>query len=377
MIWEAAARILTGMSEHSESAPSDAPVSRADARRRAESVAPAAASRKGADISRALERHDRRIGWMDLLRGLAILLVILHHSTQIVVYRIGEVPGFFEFLSAFFAPFRMPMLMFLSGLLVAGSLKAPTGPYIWGKVRRIVWPIIVWTLVYAAAEFVADPSQAKYMPWELGFWNTYLWFMQFVFAYYIIALVLRVVPAWVMVVVPFVVMFLIPGELELLQRFFYLMPFFFLGAFIEKHWDQYAKLLSVPVAAVLSIIPIGVALYSGFVEALWYEPWSALPAMLGILILVRLTATVPDAGWLRPVRFVGRYSLIYYVSHYPVFAALGWLAMKAGITNPGLGLVVIFAVTVAISTAFALLGRRMPVKLLFELPKRLWPAKRS
>lgn len=312
---------------------------------------------------------------MDLLRGLAILLVILHHSTQIVTYRIGEVPGFFEFLSAFFAPFRMPMLMFLSGLLVAGSLHAPTGKYVWGKVRRIVWPIIVWTVVYAAAEFVADPAQAKYMPWELGFWNTYLWFMQFVFAYYIIALLLRWIPAWVMVAVPFVLMFLIPADLELLQRFFYLMPFFFLGAFVEKHWDQYARVLSLPLALVLSVIPLGVALYSGLVDALWYEPLSALPAMLGIVILVRLTAAAPEARWLAPVRFVGRHSLIYYVSHYPVFAALGWLAMKAGIENPGLGLVVIFTATVAIATAFAVIGTRMPFSLLFELPRRMWPAR--
>ncbi len=350
------------MSEHTESLPSAAPVRRA-------------VDRRGVDISRALDRHDRRIGWMDLLRGLSILLVILHHSTQIVDYRIGEVPAFFEFLSAFFAPYRMPMLMFLSGLLVAGSLKTPTGPYIWGKVRRILWPVVVWTLVYAASERIV--GQGDYMPWELGFWNTYLWFMQFIFAYYLLALLIRWIPAWVMVAVPFVVMFLIPAELELLQRFFYLMPFFFLGAFIEKHWDQYARLLSVPLAAVLSVIPLGVALYSGFVDALWYEPWSALPAILGILILVRLTAVVPDAGWLAPVRFVGRYSLIYYVAHYPVFAALGWLAMKAGITNPGIGLVVIFTATVAISTGFALLGRRMPVKLLFELPKRPWPARRT
>src|SRR5690606_31224210 len=130
------------------------------------------------------------------------------------------------------------------------------------------------------------------------------------FAYYIIALLIRWIPAWVLIAVPFVVMFLIPGELELLQRFFYLMPFFFLGAFIEKHWDQYAKWLSVPLAAVLSIIPIGVALYSGFIEPLWYAPLSALPAMLGILILVSLTAIAPDARWLAPVRYVARYSLI-------------------------------------------------------------------
>ncbi|MFD5214961.1 acyltransferase family protein [Microbacterium sp. NPDC058345] len=383
------------MSEHRETVPSDAPISRAEARRVAEArrssesktgatapVADETTARRGADISRALERHDRRIGWMDLLRGLSILLVVLHHSTQIVAYRIDEVPAFFEFLSAFFAPFRMPMLMFLSGLLVAGSLKAPTGPYIWGKVRRIVWPIIVWTLVYAISERIV--GQGDYMPWELGFWNTYLWFMQFIFAYYIIALLIRWVPVWAMVAVPFVAMFLIPTELDLLQRFFYLMPFFFLGAFIEKHWDQYARVLDVRLAWSLLVIPVAIAVYSGLDDrwardsgadggGLWYHPAWAAPAMLGILILVRLTASAADVRWLAPVRFVGRYSLIYYVSHYPVFAALGWLAMKAGISNPGVGLVAVFTVTVAISTAFALLGRRMPASLLFELPKRIWP----
>jgi fucose 4-O-acetylase-like acetyltransferase len=372
------------MSEHTDSASSPAPATRAEARRRTDR------SSGSGDISRALDRHDRRIGWMDLLRGLSILLVILHHSTQIVAARVDDVPEFFYFVSAFFAPFRMPMLMFLSGLLVAGSLHAPTGKYVWGKVRRIVWPIVVWTFVYAAGQYLV--GKGEFMPWDLGFWNTYLWFMQFIFAYYIIALLMKWVPIWVLFAVPFALMFVImfaAPELELLQRFFYLMPFFFLGAFIEKHWDQFARVLNVRLATVLAVIPLGVALYSGLDDiwaraagvkgggGLWYDPWSALPAMLGILILVRLTAAAPEAGWLAPVRFVGRYSLIYYVAHYPVFAALGWLAVKLGITNSVVALLIVFVVTVGVATVFALLGRRMPVSLLFELPRRLGPAKKT
>lgn len=354
------------MSEHSEPAHSSVPRTRGEARRKVEG---------GADISRALDRHDRRIGWMDLLRGSSILLVILLHSTEIVSARVGEVPDVFEFISNFFAPFRMPMLMFLSGLLVAGSLHAPVGKYVWGKVRRIVWPIVVWTFVYAAGQYMV--GKGEFMPWQLGFWVTYLWFMQFIFAYYILALLMKWVPIWVLFGIPFVVMFIIPEEFELLRKFFYLMPFFFLGAFIEKHWDQFATRLSVRWAAVLSVIPIGLGLYSALIDPLWYEPLSVVPALLGIMILVRLTAVTPDVRWLAPVRFVGQYSLIYYVSHYPVFAALGYLAVKAGITNSGLALVVVFVVTVGVATVFALLGRRMPVSLLFELPRRLWPAKKA
>jgi surface polysaccharide O-acyltransferase-like enzyme len=319
---------------------------------------------------------------MDALRGLAILLVILHHSTQTVEYRIGDLPEFFVFLSDFFAPFRMPMLMFLSGLLVAGSLKRPAGEYIWGKIRRILWPIVVWTVIYGGMEFVVDGALS------IDVLNTYLWFMQFVLAYYLVALLTRWVPVWVFVVAPLIGAFLVTDpEWELLQRFLYLMPFFFLGAFIEKHWDRYATLLNVRVAALLTVIPLAMAIYSGIDGqialaegrdgGLWYQPWAAVPAMIGILILVRVAATLPDVRWLSPVRFVGRYSLIYYTSHYPVFAALGWLAAKAGLTQPTVALIIIFSATVAISTVLALLGRRMPVSLLFELPKRLWPARRS
>ncbi|GAB3599384.1 acyltransferase family protein [Microbacterium tumbae] len=339
-----------------------------------------AATRRGGDIRNALERHSRRIGWMDVLRGLSILLVILHHSTQTVEYRIGDLPEAFVFLSDFFAPFRMPMLMFLSGLLVAGSLKRPAGEYVWGKIRRILWPIVVWTLVYAAMEFVVDGA------FSLDLFNTYLWFMQFVLAYYLIALLIRWIPIWVLIVLPLAGAFAVtdPG-LELLQRFLYLMPFFFLGAFIEKHWDRYASLLGVRTAAVLAVVPLAIAVYSGVDGqlaaadgrdgGLWYQPLAAIPAMLGILILVRVAATIPDVRWLAPARFVGRYSLIYYTSHYPVFAALGWLAAKAGLAQPTVALVVIFLATVAISSVLALLGRRMPVSLLFELPRRLWPAR--
>jgi fucose 4-O-acetylase-like acetyltransferase len=349
--------------------------------------AEAAASRRG-DIRNALERHNRRIGWMDVLRGLAILLVILHHSTQIVEYRVGELPEFFTFVSAFFAPFRMPMLMFLSGLLVAGSLTRPTGEYVWGKVRRILWPIVVWTLIYNAMQFVVDGGGFDVL--SLEFWNSYLWFMQFVLAYYLIALLIRWLPVWMLIVLPLAGAFLVTDpDLELLQRFLYLMPFFFLGALIEKYWDQYASGLSVRWAAILCVIPLAIAVYSGLDDlwarnagdesggGLWYTPWAAVPAMLGILILVRVAAIIPELRWLAPVRFVGRYSLIYYTSHYPVFAALGWLAAKAGLAQPTVALIVIFLATVAVATVFALLGRRMPVSLLFELPKRLAPARKT
>ncbi|MEX1080260.1 MAG: acyltransferase [Homoserinimonas sp.] len=321
-------------------------------------------ARAASSAVHALDRRGARIDWMDLLRGLAILLVILHHSTQIVSARIDEVPESLTFLSNFFAPFRMPTLMFLSGLLVATSLKRPAGTYIWGKVRRIGWPILVWTIIYVTASGGSD-----FAWYEPSFWATYLWFLQFIAAYYLIALLTRWVPVWAFVVLPFIGMFLLPMD-SLEQRFLYLMPFFFLGALIERYWAQYAGILSTRWAAVLAIVPIAVAVYSGVVTPLWYHPLAAVPAMVGILILVRLASVIPEVGWLRPIRFIGKYSLIFYCVHYPVFAGLGRLAERAGVTDPLVGLVGIFTLTLLVCFGFAYVGRRLPFSLLFELPRR-------
>lgn len=335
--------------------------------------AEAASARAGSPATDALDRTAKRLGWMDAVRGLAIVLVILHHSTQGVEHSVDDLPAVFDFLSEFFAPFRMPMLMFLSGLLVAGSLKRPPGEYAWGKVRRIGWPIVVWTFVYAAAEFVGS-GEFDAMPWQPEFWNSYLWFMQFVLAYYLIALLTRWIPVWVLVLLPFAGVFLLPAE-TLGQRFLYLMPFFFLGAFLEQHWRRFVTLLTTPMAIALAAVPLAMALFSALYLPLWYQPLAALPALFGIAVLARLAVHIPDVRWLGPLRFVGRYSLIFYCVHYPVYATLSILAERVGITDPTIALIVVFLVTLAVSTGFALIGRFLPFSLLFELPRRLWPAR--
>lgn len=341
-----------------------------------------AAARPTSRAHAALDRSTKRLGWMDTLRGLSILLVILHHSTQIVVNAYeqadGAVPPVLEpfvFVSNFFAPFRMPMLMFLSGLLISGSLKRPAGQYVWGKLRRILWPIIVWTAVYNLA-FVAGGGELPGMPWEWAYWNTYLWFMQFILAYYLVALLTKWIPAWVFVLLGLVCAFAVPAEV-VDERFFYLLPFFFLGAFIEGFWERFVAAITVPVAIALTAIPLALGLISALWIPLWYEPLAAVPGLLGILALARVAVYIPDAGWLRPVRFVGRYSLIYYVVHYPAYAAIFNVAERVGVTQPALVLPVVFLVTVAVSTGFALIGRYMPFSLLFELPRRLWPSRRQ
>ena len=74
-----------------------------------------------------------RLGWMDFARGLCILLVILMHATGTVEAAGLEPPAGLTLFNQALEPFRMPLLMFLSGMLLSKSLDKP--PAIRMKIR--------------------------------------------------------------------------------------------------------------------------------------------------------------------------------------------------------------------------------------------------
>ena len=74
-----------------------------------------------------------RFAWMDLLRGSAIFMLILYHASAIASLYGRDLPRWLVIFNEFFLPFRMPTLMFLSGMLLSGSLRKPLVQYYWGK----------------------------------------------------------------------------------------------------------------------------------------------------------------------------------------------------------------------------------------------------
>ncbi|RHZ90307.1 acyltransferase, partial [Cereibacter sphaeroides] len=79
---------------------------------------------------------------MDFLRGLSVLLVVVLHANTANIG--GETVGWWAEVNRHLTPFRMPLLMFMSGMLLYRSLAKPLPVYIWGKFAAIAWPLAVW-----------------------------------------------------------------------------------------------------------------------------------------------------------------------------------------------------------------------------------------
>lgn len=302
-----------------------------------------------------------RFEWMDTLRGTAILLMLLWHATSIPTLTSGiPIPAPLLALNDFFLPFRMPTLMFLSGMLLARSLRKPLPEYYWGKARLLLWPYLVWV---AVIRLIDDSAWMLVHP-TTYIATAYLWFLFYVSVYYAIAPLVVRMPRW-LVPLAFLAGSAVVEQWQF-HRLLYFAFFFFSGHFASAFSAQMESMLRRrAIVWTFGLVAMSLGLVSATTNIAYvpyFAPMSLTGILVGIRIAQRLTSKVTA-----PVRAVGRTSIIYYTSHYPVMVTVLSLALAIGITYPGVSLVLLAS---GILTG-ALLSRYRsvrPITWLFEAP---------
>lgn len=260
---------------------------------------------------------------MDLLRGGAILLVIAHHLRLVQQAWDGAAPWAMVELSEALAPFRMPTLLFASGLLLARSLEKPAGRFLAGKVRGLLWPWLLWSAV-----------MLPILGWDHGtrplWWinGMYTWFLVALFLYYLVGLLARrIPPGWIALasVVAWTAMPLLGIEHNVAglrpDKFVYYAVFFFAGAALRHVLAQRTIPLAVLLPALL--LTAGWALHAARIDT---EP--SVPVVTQVVVLLAVLAAtglaqrLPRTRLARPVEWLGRNSIIAYLVHLPVIELL-------------------------------------------------------
>ncbi len=150
-------------------------------------------------------RTQDRLPWLDVAKGVCILLVVLHH---VVSKYIGVVlPPELQWvaqgwigLSMALKPLRMPVFFVISGFFAAAAIHRP-----WRLVaRRATSPYylyVVWLLIYAVfyrIETSTDANRTDDLPdlvSELLWAETSMWFLYALGVYFAVAKLLRHFPA--------------------------------------------------------------------------------------------------------------------------------------------------------------------------------------
>jgi fucose 4-O-acetylase-like acetyltransferase len=95
---------------------------------------------RGGDVS-------GRIPWLDLARGLGVVLVVAGHAERgLVAAGIATGAAWHAFDLALYT-FHMPLFMVLAGLNVPASLRRGAREFLRAKLWTIAWPYLLWSLV--------------------------------------------------------------------------------------------------------------------------------------------------------------------------------------------------------------------------------------
>lgn len=88
----------------------------------------------------------QRHAWVDIAKGISIILVVMMHSTYGVGFDTGRA-GFMHYVLAFATPFRMPEFFLVSGLFLGAVIARPWGWFADRRVVHYLYFYVLWAVI--------------------------------------------------------------------------------------------------------------------------------------------------------------------------------------------------------------------------------------
>lgn len=313
-----------------------------------------------------------RITWMDTLRGAAMLLLLFWHAAAIPGFFGWVMPEWLYLLNEVFLPWRMPTLMFLSGLLLAHSLRKRLGAYYVGKARAILWPYLIWAAVHIITSPDFEGSILAPRSWVA---TGYLWFIFYLLLFYCVAPLVTKLPWWL--TLPAFAAGAFFFDFSLFQQPCYFAVFFFAAYYLRAHMDWFASMprrwlaIGLVTSAAFTAVSLWMTARTG-THYFKYEVFVIPFAMTLILVSIRAAAWLDErhgsARATRGLRWVGLNSIVFYLTHFPVMTLVSWAVDSAGVPLALWIVPVNWLAAVAVAAGLAVLAKRQPVSWLFSAP---------
>lgn len=207
--------------------------------------------------------EEGRQTWVDVGKGLCIVLVVLMHSTLGVEKATGAATWLGSFV-AWAAPFRMPDFFLISGLFLAARIDRPWRQYLDTKVVHFAYFYVLWLTIQFAlkapgmlAEGNAADLVGSYLWAFVDPFGT-LWFIYLLMVYFIVAKLLHGVSKWLVLAAAALMHVAAPETgIFILDEFTSRFVFFFTGyaaaPLIFSLAERVGKLATLPIVAGLVV----------------------------------------------------------------------------------------------------------------------------
>jgi len=307
----------------------------------------------------------KRVGWIDICKGICILLVVLLHSTSYYKFTGGVVPDAVNRLANGLAPIRMPSLIFLSGLMINFSLRKGTGPFLVRRATILIWPYILWNIIWAfASDNVAKMTDGY---WWLGNWH--MWFLFFIIVYSLVAVIIPRKYHAMFAIYAYLLSLAMDDGTKYGERLFFFMSLFMIGSAVGQNLPRLERLLARGKVLLLLPAGIGILLYSALYGPVRYSPHDYGMIAIIVFLTMALCYRIADGTPWPFLATMGRNSLTIYMVHMPVIALVMSGYRSAGMDYFYPVFLTSFLLSMAVSIAMIRLRKSVPVvDWLFAFP---------
>lgn len=338
-----------------------------------------------------------RVEWLDAAKGIAILLVVCHHSLLYLGFLDIRFFPYWE-INSVIALIRMPLFFFCAGITASFAVHRRPRAFWHKRLLPMVWVLAIWTLIYVAADQIL-PMRRDGLPvrFDLLHPQMNLWFI-WVLAIFtalapllirlnglaVIAVFLVLAGLWHVSLLRYEGALIYQKDIRAILNNapFYMAGLYFAPAVIAHLADRRrARLVLAGAGTVFAGLVLGAALMPATDDIL-----GKAARFAGVAFGAALAAEIARMGPLsRAFRAIGSRSLEIFLGHQLFIAgagmmivALGWGGVATGIVlTPAIAL---FAVTGSILLKDAISAARMdfiyaPPRSLAHRPTR--PSERS
>ncbi|MBK3406373.1 acyltransferase family protein [Methylorubrum populi] len=340
--------------------------------------------------ARTQAEEELRYAWVDVAKGICILLVVMMHSTLGTGEAMGG-EGFLHPVVAFAKPFRIPDFFLLSGLFVGRVLDRDWRRFADRRIIHFAYFYLLWLLLQSAVKYetVAGdggiPAFLSHLALALVEPYSTLWFIYLLAVFSIVTKLLRPLPgpallgtAALLQIMPVQTSsFLVE---EFCARYVYFVGGYLLADQIFAFSDAVRRYRRLALASLgawalaegwLAFTPSGIPDHPTLASL----PGVGLAAgFAGALAIVALASLLAEAGGVvtGALRTCGKRSIVIYLAFFLPMAACRSLIVKTGVVEDvGLASLAVMSVAVVLPLLFERLIRGTWLDFLFRRPRVL------
>lgn len=325
-----------------------------------------------------------RVDWVDIAKGLCIILVVMLHATHGVELAMGQT-SLFSSVIEWAKPFRMPDFFLISGLFLARRIDRPWRSYLDTKVLHFVYFYVLWVniqLGLKAPHFIGELGLAGFARMYISSYVipfSSLWFIYILAIYFVAAKLVANVPKPVVFLAAALMHIAVPATGifavdQFSERFIFFYTGYAAAPLIFKFADRVARTPELVVGAALGAWGImnAWAVASGVSEMPVID---LAVSFVGIAAVVAFAVAMMETPIGMVLGYCGRQSISIYLAFAIFMAAARQILIKLD-AKLNLGLSVDLVSLAALSAGviapliLAWIVRRTKLAFLFERPDR-------